>query len=56
VGPDGWVPAEQLSDAKDRALKFKQDAFNAEDSSGSEDDALAEEHWIFDDFDESEYD
>ena len=52
VGKDGWVPAEHYKEARQRALKFKEDAFADEDD---EEDALAKEHWIFDDFDEDEY-
>jgi hypothetical protein len=49
------VPAEQYKEAKKRAVEFKADAFATEDDGDEEDDALAEKHWIFDDFDEEKY-
>ena len=55
VGPEGWVPAEHYDEPMQRAAKFKRDAFAAEDDADAEADAVAKEHWIFDDFDEEEY-
>lgn len=55
VGTEGWVPTEQYEKAKQRAAKFKADAFATEDDGDVADDALSEQHWIFDDFDEEEY-
>ena len=55
VGPEGWVPVEQYDDARQRALKFKIDTFANEEDNEAEDNALAKRHWIFDDFEEEEY-
>lgn len=53
VGPEGWVPNEQYEDAKRRAEQLKADTLEEAESEEERTDNL--EHWVFDDFDESEY-
>ncbi len=38
-----------------RAVKLKKDVFATEDDSDTDENMMAEKHWIFDDFDEEEY-
>lgn len=53
VGFEGWVTLEQYEETKQRAIKLKNDAFDAAES--EEERAILSEHWIFDDYDEDEY-
>jgi hypothetical protein len=53
IGPEGWVPAGQYEELKQRESKLKADALEAAES--EEERQKLREHWIFDDFDEEEY-
>ena len=53
VGPEGWVPAEQYADARRCEEKLKADTL--EDAESEEERRQMVEHWIFSDFDETEY-
>jgi hypothetical protein len=54
VGSEGWVPVDQYDEAKKREAKLKADALESAGSDELERARLCE-HWIFDDFDESDY-
>lgn len=53
VGPEGWVPVEQYADARQRAQQLKADTLQEAES--EEERSQIRDHWIFDDFDETEY-
>jgi hypothetical protein len=53
VGPEGWVPAEQHAEARQREQKLKADTL--EDAESDEERGQMVKHWIFGDFDETEY-
>jgi hypothetical protein len=53
VGPEGWVPAEQYAEARQREERLKADTL--EDAESEEERRQMDEHWIFSDFDETEY-
>jgi hypothetical protein len=53
VGPEGRVPAEQDAEARQREEKLKADTL--EDAESEEERRQMVEHWIFSDFDETEY-
>jgi hypothetical protein len=54
VGPEGWVPVDQYDEIKERARRLKAAAIEASESKEEREKFC--EHWVFDDFDESEYD
>lgn len=53
VGPEGWVPADQYAKARQREEKLKADTLQEAES--EQERKQMNEHWIFGDFDETEY-
>lgn len=53
VGREGWMPADQYDETKQRECSLKADALAGAES--EEERAEVLEHWLFDDFDEEEY-
>lgn len=53
VGSEGWVPAEQYDNARQRECQLRGDTLNEAES--EEERSQIRDHWIFDDFDETVY-
>lgn len=53
VGSEGWVPAEQYDNARQRERQLREDTLNEAES--DEERIQIRDHWIFDDFDETVY-
>lgn len=53
AGPEGWVPTDQYDDARQREQQLRADTF--EEAESELERKQIEDHWIFDDFDETEY-
>lgn len=53
VGSEGWVPAEQYDNARQREHRLREDTLAEAES--EEERSQIRDHWIFDDFDETVY-
>lgn len=53
VGSEGWVPAEQYENARQRERQLREDTLNEAESDDER--SQIRDHWIFDDFDETVY-
>lgn len=53
IGPEGWVSFEQYDWSIEIGERLKRGALNAAES--EEERQGLRDHWVFDDFDESEY-